>query len=273
MRTTTDALALPAALTVALAAHLALLVPFLNAPAQISAPTTRDLAVTVAAPSQDAPPTKVGFQAIANQQGAGSGEVLRRLRATQTGRERDAQQSTERQGQTDGVDRASAEGVIATLGRQNRLLGPGEIQLNRAANTQITGMARTPAVAELDLTQTQALGFGPAQGQAVATLKNAQAGYLQRWRQHIQATGAGLAHQWPDLTGEVKIRATVDYQGRLPGYQILRSSGWPALDQAAIGVLESAAPFEPFPNALVAFHERLNITRIWQFNQGRHTLR
>ena len=105
---------------------------------------------------------------------------MRRLRATQTGRERDVQQSTERQGKTEGVDRASAEGVIATQGRQNRLLGPGEIQLNLAANTQITGMARTPAVAELDLTQTQALGFWPAQGQAVATLKNAQAGYLQR---------------------------------------------------------------------------------------------
>ena len=68
-------------------------------------------------------------------------------------------------------------------------------------------------------------------------------------------------------------RGHAGFSGRLTGYKILNSSGMAELDQAAIELLKRASPFDPFPNALVAYQTELTITRIWQFNQGQHTLR
>lgn len=273
MRIPTNPLAFPAALTLAVLAHAALVIPFLSTQSSSAPPTMRDLAVTLAAPSQDERPDKAGFQAIANQSGAGDNAHLQRLTAPQTERQHDSLSANDSRGKTQGHDAQSSQGVIATRGNQDRLLGPGEWQLEQAGDTQIAGKARAPILAELDLDRLQTLGYGSDPGQSVATLKNARAGYIQRWRQHIQTVGTGQSHQWPDLTGAVKIRTTLDFKGRLLSYEILSSSSLGRLDQAAISVLKQSDPFEPFPNAMVAAQDRISITRIWQFNKGRNTLR
>ena len=77
-------------------------------------------------------------------------------------------------------------------------------------------------LAELDFNKIQLSGQGSGDGQANATIKNARAGYVHRWRRHIQTVGSDFAQARTHLVGEVKLAATLIFKG--VGYQILNSS-------------------------------------------------
>lgn len=51
------------------------------------------------------------------------------------------------------------------------------------------------------------------------------------------------------LTGEVHVSFTVSASGGVSGVSVVRSSGYPALDQAAIATVQRAAPFPAIPGA------------------------
>lgn len=262
------------ALAAALAIHAALVLPFLTrskAPIRIHQP---ELSVTIAPPSTEAQPDAAGFQSLANRQGAGDNTHIERLKAAKLGMAADAPTDpTTQKGLGQGADAANQASAIHTLGEQRRTTTPGRVVLNQNAATLTRGNASDVLLAELDFKNIQLSGQGAGEGQANATIKNAQAGYVHRWRQHIQTVGSDFAQARTHLIGEVKLAASLDFQGRLTGYQIVNSSGMEELDQAAIELLKRASPFDPFPNALVAYQTELTITRIWQFNQGQHTLR
>ncbi len=264
----------PLAMTAAIAVHAALVLPFLTraqAPIQIPQP---ELSVTIAPPSQEARPDAAGFQSLANRQGAGDNARVERLSTAKLGMAADAPTDpTTQQGHGQGADAANQASALHTQGEQRRTTTPGRVILNQNAATLTRGNASDVLLAELDFNKIQLSGQGSGDGQANATIKNARAGYVHRWRQHIQTVGSDFAQARTHLVGEVKLAATLDFQGRLTGYQILNSSGMSELDQAAIELLKRASPFDPFPNALVAYQTELTITRIWQFNQGQHTLR
>jgi protein TonB len=46
---------------------------------------------------------------------------------------------------------------------------------------------------------------------------------------------------------------------------VLRSSGFDVLDEAAVRIVELAAPFSPFPPDIKEDTDILDITRTWQF--------
>jgi protein TonB len=50
--------------------------------------------------------------------------------------------------------------------------------------------------------------------------------------------------------------------------RIVRSSGYDLLDQAAIKIVELAAPYAPFPPDIAAETDVLDIIRTWQFQRG-----
>lgn len=261
-------------LGIATLAHMALLVPFLVTSKPNQSIYTPQLSVTVAAPSSAERPDQAGFLSIANQTGGGSNDQLERMRASETDRSLDSRDNNaDTQGPTELDDLENSQGVISIAGNTARTLGPGTLALSRQSSDQTRGQADTPSVAELDLSAEQLLGYGNGDGQSVATVENARAGYIYRWRQHIQALGTRIDAPGRGLTGQVRMSATLDFKGRLLGYQILTSSGISELDKRAIAVLKAASPFEPFPNALVAYHDQIQITRIWQFNPSGHTLR
>ena len=56
--------------------------------------------------------------------------------------------------------------------------------------------------------------------------------------------------------------------GTLENVEILQSSGESVLDQAAIEIVNMAAPFEPFPEAMRAEADILEIIRTWRFHEG-----
>ena len=96
--------------------------------------------------------------------------------------------------------------------------------------------------------------------------------YLNAWRRHVERIGTlnfPSAARLAGHTGTPLIQATIDANGRLASVRIRRSSGNPAIDDAAIRILQIATPFTPFPRALAANHDAIRITYAWEFLDGR----
>lgn len=97
------------------------------------------------------------------------------------------------------------------------------------------------------------------------------AGYVDRWKRKIESVGqrylpAQIALN--GLTGSPTLEVTIAMSGELAEVVIRRSSGSTALDQAALNILERAAPFEPFPEAVRSDHPELNFLYKWQFSSA-----
>ncbi|MDE2294853.1 MAG: energy transducer TonB [Gammaproteobacteria bacterium] len=97
------------------------------------------------------------------------------------------------------------------------------------------------------------------------------AAYLDAWRRHVERIGTRnfpRAARLAGRTGTPLIQATIDANGRLAAVRIRRSSGNPAIDDAAIRILQLATPFAAFPRALAATHDAIRITYAWEFLDG-----
>ncbi len=101
------------------------------------------------------------------------------------------------------------------------------------------------------------------------------AAYLADWEKRVEAVGNlnyPEAARRQDLTGELMLRVTVDSTGHVEDLRVLRSSGEPILDRAAERIVELAAPFPAFSEALREEAARLHIIRRWRFTLA-HRLR
>ena len=56
--------------------------------------------------------------------------------------------------------------------------------------------------------------------------------------------------------------------GTVDSIEVNRSSGFRVLDQAAVRIVELAAPFAPFPPDIARDTDVLSITRTWSFTSG-----
>jgi periplasmic protein TonB len=65
------------------------------------------------------------------------------------------------------------------------------------------------------------------------------------------------------------LEVTIAADGHLAEVQVARGSGDPELDQAAVGILKLASPFDPFPRELAARFRTLRFAYEWQFVEGR----
>jgi periplasmic protein TonB len=96
--------------------------------------------------------------------------------------------------------------------------------------------------------------------------------YLNAWRQKIEQVGTThyplMAVQRAGLTGNPVLEVQILSNGQLGEVRLQRSSGHAALDQAALGILRMAAPFEPFPKELAAQNPTLRLAYEWQFLSG-----
>lgn len=94
------------------------------------------------------------------------------------------------------------------------------------------------------------------------------ANYLESWRRKVERIGnlnypehAKEKHLYGSLVLQVAVRA----DGSLESVRVRQSSGHQVLDEAAIRIVELAAPFAPFPDSIRAQYEVLDIVRTWQF--------
>lgn len=103
---------------------------------------------------------------------------------------------------------------------------------------------------------------------AVSARSAVEAEYLQAWRQRLERIGnayypsASLRY---GLYGELLLRAVLRRDGTLERVELLESSGYAVLDQAALKIVRMGAPYAPFPPALAAKADRLEIIRSWDF--------
>lgn len=103
---------------------------------------------------------------------------------------------------------------------------------------------------------------------SVSAKRAVDAAYLHGWVQRLEAVGnkyypeASLRY---GIYGELRLLVIVRQDGSLEDIQVLSSSGYAVLDEAAMKIVRLAAPFAPFPAALRATTDKLEIIRTWQY--------
>lgn len=100
------------------------------------------------------------------------------------------------------------------------------------------------------------------------TREAALATYLDAWRRRVERIGTmnfPTEARSRGFNGNPTLEVTIDPDGRLAAIVVRRSSGNEALDQAALSILRSAAPFEPLPSSVRAEYDELRFAYEWDF--------
>jgi protein TonB len=95
--------------------------------------------------------------------------------------------------------------------------------------------------------------------------------YVEDWRAKIERVGN---LNYPDearrqrVYGALLLTVSIRRDGTVDSIEVNRSSGFRVLDQAAVRIVELAAPFAPFPPDIARDTDVLSITRTWSFTSG-----
>ena len=95
------------------------------------------------------------------------------------------------------------------------------------------------------------------------------ANYMSEWVKKVERVGN---LNYPDaarregLSGKLIMDVTMNADGTVRNINILRPSGHPVIDEAAIRIVNLAAPFAPFPSEILKDADILHITRTWEFS-------
>ncbi|MBS0612187.1 MAG: TonB family protein [Proteobacteria bacterium] len=95
--------------------------------------------------------------------------------------------------------------------------------------------------------------------------------YLDAWRRKVENVGTlnfPTMARSQELSGTPVVEVAIAASGKLTYAAIRRSSGHAELDQAALGILKMAAPFDAFPKALSRAHDQIRFAYEWQFIKG-----
>lgn len=106
---------------------------------------------------------------------------------------------------------------------------------------------------------------------SASTREDRDAQYLDNWRKRIEAIGNLNYPQQATaqgIYGTLRLMVALNPDGTVNDIRILRSSGERVLDEAAVRIVQLAAPFEAFPPDMRANVDVLEIIRTWQFHQG-----
>ena len=106
---------------------------------------------------------------------------------------------------------------------------------------------------------------------SAATKKSHDALYLDAWRRRIEAVGNinyPSEARRRQIYGSLRMLVALLPTGEIDEIQILQSSGYSILDHAAIEIINLAAPFQPFPEAMRAEADILEIIRTFRFHEG-----
>lgn len=103
---------------------------------------------------------------------------------------------------------------------------------------------------------------------SVATRSSFDAEYLNRWTQKVELMGnqnfpkAALENR---IFGSLRLSVIINSDGSVDKVEILKPSGHPILDQAALQIIRMAGPFDPFPPEIRKTADQLDIIRTWRF--------
>jgi protein TonB len=106
---------------------------------------------------------------------------------------------------------------------------------------------------------------------SLSTLAKADALYLERWRQKIETIGNlnyPIEARNKGIEGSLQMLVTLSADGSVKQLEVLKSSGYSILDDAAVRTVRTASPFEPFPIEMRQRLDRLEIIRTWKFEKN-----
>ncbi len=103
------------------------------------------------------------------------------------------------------------------------------------------------------------------------TREHAYAAYMEAWREKVERIGNLNYPQEArrlGLSGSLSLDVALNADGTVADILLRRSSGEKVLDEAAVRIVELAAPFDEFPPSIRAEVDILHIERTWQFSSG-----
>jgi len=245
-----------------------------------NAPLVPTLDVIFSQTSTPLTPAQADFLAQANQQGGGDHDRPQRPRDSQAGivpqpdnglapaptRRQDAAVPPPPQARV--VSSTQGEHVVADAQSRPLPERPDRNAPMTAREQRDAEMARLAA--EVHLRSEQYAKRPNRKFVSASTREYAYANYLRAWVDRAERVGN---LNYPDearqrrLGGQVVITVGVRRDGSVESSRILRSSGTPLLDAAALRVVELAQPFPPLPRTDDDI-DILQVTRTWVFLPG-----
>ena len=144
--------------------------------------------------------------------------------------------------------------------------------LSEQSSSEEISLAIASLRAQLDLQQ-QAFARQPRKYtlSSASARKSHEASYLDSWRRRVEAVGNinyPIKARQRQVYGNVRMLISLNASGQISETRIIQSSGESLLDQAAVDIVNLAAPFEPFPEELKAEADILEIVRTFRFHEG-----
>ena len=106
---------------------------------------------------------------------------------------------------------------------------------------------------------------------SASTREHRFATYMDAWRRKVERIGN---LNYPEeaerrgLAGDLLLDVAIRPDGTVEEITLRRSSGERVLDEAAIRIVETAAPFSEFPKDIAEDVDILHIERTWIFHSG-----
>jgi len=243
---------------------------------QLNTPMSLD--VTLAQYESNEAPEDADFLAQSNQIGSGSqdelarpsspfesrfnADVIQEVAALET---KAAINNTEREilTSTDAIERLNTEDEIINTPENQDFQGTSQNSLEQTlASLQAQLDIHREAYAQLPRKYTIS---------SASTQQARDALYLDGWRRKIEAVGNFNYPQQASaagIYGQLRLLVALFPDGRVSEVRILSSSGHAILDDAAIRIVQLAAPFDAFPPEMREDVDILEIVRTWQFHQS-----
>ena len=103
-----------------------------------------------------------------------------------------------------------------------------------------------------------------------ASTRKSDVFYQEAWRRKVMRIGTinyPVEARRQKIYGELRVAVQIRRDGSLKNVEILQSSGYRILDDAAINIVRMAAPFAAFPPELQDY-DVIEIIRTWRFEPG-----
>jgi len=262
------------ALLLAVAVHVALLIgiSFKSGSDAYRAP---QIEVTLAVHPAESAPEDASHLAQADQQGGGEPAEQARLTSPNNALFSDGDpgpqallqpQETPTDPTRDAVTTAAAAAQAVTSEQREQLQRP-----LMGVSPEVDKLTRELANLEAELDrESQSYAELPRIRRltSVSARQSVDAAYLLDWQRRAEAVGNKY---YPEasvrygLYGSLRLLAVIRYDGTLEDIRVLSSSGYAVLDEAAVKTVRMAAPYAPFPPALRATTDKLEIIRTWTY--------
>jgi protein TonB len=273
-----DRLAVTVLFSIVVHAVVALGITFEAEDPAASLPT---LDVTLVATRSPEAPENPDFLANANQQGGGDRAEARRLRQPVPGQALEGEATQEPEARPDEAPppkpAAPAPVVTTSATSPSRADPPRPEQPEEATPRLITGrelMQRSAEIArlaaEIDRRSEQYARRPRRKFVDANTREYEYAAYMRAWVARVERIGN---LNYPEdarqrrLSGNLVLTVAIRRDGSVERIDLIQPSGHRVLDDAAIAVVELAAPFAPLPRTEENV-DVLHITRTWQFMPG-----